>query len=486
MPFDFFTAPGAAANADFTRDAALALTATALQGADDGELYLEHTAIESLVWSDGKLKDASFHVDQGFGLRAVAGEFTAYAHGNSLTLPALKQAAATVGAARAGYSGSADLSFGLSAGSARPANPALYQAADPTGASGGAPLEAKIALLQEIDAYIRAAEPLAKQVSVSLASEYKLVSILRPGNDPIDDARPLTRINVTVLLKKGERQESGSHGYGGREPLAGYIAAARWKQAADDAIRQARVNLESVDAPAGEQTVVLANGWPGVLFHEAVGHGLEGDFIRKGTSMFSGKVGTQVAARGVTVIDDGTIAGRRGSLTVDDEGTPTQRNVLIEDGILKGFMQDRLNARLMQQQPTGNGRRESYASQPMPRMTNTFLDNGERDPAEIIASVKDGIYATSFGGGSVDITSGRFVFSMTEAYKIENGKLGAPLKGATLIGNGTETLHRISMIGNDLALDNGIGTCGKNGQGVPAGIGQPTLRLDGMTVGGAG
>ena len=404
---------------NFDRDAALATTAAALKGADDGELYLEHTVTESLVWSDGKLKDASFHVDQGFGLRAMAGEFTAYAHSNSLTLPALKQAADTVGAARAGHSGSLD----LSSGSTVPVNRALYAAVDPTGA---VPLEQKIALLQQIDAYVRAAEPLAKQVSVSLASEYKLVSILRPGNDEITDARPLTRINVNVMLKKGERQESGTHGYGGREPLAGYITESRWKNAADDAIRQARVNLESVAAPAGEHTVVLANGWPGVLFHEAVGHGLEGDFIRKGTSIFSGKVGTQVAAKGVTVIDDGTLTGRRGSLTVDDEGTPTQRNVLIEDGILKGFMQDRLNARLMQQQPTGNGRRESYASQPMPRMTNTFLDNGERDPAEIITSVKDGIYAISFGGGSVDITSGRFVFSMTEAYKIENGKIGAP------------------------------------------------------------
>lgn len=473
MPHDFF-------HADFERDAALTITAQALRGADDGELYLEHTAYESFVWTDGRLKDASFHVDQGFGLRAVAGEFTAYAHGNSLTLPALRAAAATVGSARAGYSGSTDVS--AMADAPRTAAAPLYGAADPTGA---VPLEAKIALLAEIDAYVRAAEPLVRQVSVSLATEYKLVSILRPGSDGIDDARPLSRLNITVTLKRGDRTEEGSFGFGGREALAGYIAQDRWRHAADQALRQARVNLDSVAAPAGEQTVVLANGWAGVLFHEAVGHGLEGDFIRKGTSMFSGKVGTQVAAKGVTVIDDGSLAGRRGSLTVDDEGTPTQRNVLIEDGILKGFMQDRLNARLMQQQPTGNGRRESYASMPMPRMTNTFLDNGKSDPQEIIASVKDGIYAVDFGGGSVDITSGRFVFSMTEAYKIENGKLTAPLKGATLIGSGADTLHRISMIGNDLDLDRGIATCGKEGQGVPAGVGQPTLRLDGMTVGGA-
>lgn len=471
MSFFFFEK-----NGDFTAKAAESLVSEALQGADDGELYLEHTVSENLVWTDGKLRTASYDVDQGFGLRAVAGEFTAYAHASDLSLKALKQAANTVTTARAGYNGHLSLPASGRAAS-------LYPAASPIDAMA---LADKIALLQKIDAYVRQKDSEVVQVAVTLATEYKQIAIVRPDADPLQDARPLSRLNITVTVRHGERTEEGSHGLGGREVLSTYLTDTKWQQMADFALRQARVNLTSIPAPAGQMSVVLGPGWPGVLFHEAVGHGLEGDFNRKGVSMFSGKIGSRVAAPGVTVVDEGNIAGRRGSLSFDDEGTPTQRNVLIEDGILKGYMQDRMNARLMQMAPTGNGRRESYASMPMPRMTNTFLDNGDRDPAEILASVKDGIYATDFGGGQVDIVSGKFVFEMKEAYRIENGRIGAPLKGATLIGSGHESLHHISMIGNDLALDNGIGTCGKGGQSVPAGIGQPTLRIDNMTVGGAG
>lgn len=471
MSFDFFAAAG-----DFTLPAVQSLTAEALQGADDGELYLEHTLNETLVWTDGKLRTASYNVDQGFGLRAVAGEFTAYAHSSTMSLAALKQATQTVTAARAGYNG--HLALPPAAG-----HSALYPATSPLEAAA---LADKIALLQRIDAYIRGADDKVSQVSATLATEYKVVSIVRPDMNPLQDERPLSRLTLTVTLKSGDRVEEGAQSVGGRTALGGYIEESVWKNLADQALRQARVALTSIPAPAGEMSVVLGPGWPGVLFHEAVGHGLEGDFNRKGVSMFSGKIGSRVAAPGVTVVDEGSIAGRRGSLSFDDEGTPTQRNVLIEDGILKGYMQDRMNARLMQMAPTGNGRRESYASMPMPRMTNTFLENGTADPAEILASVQNGIYATDFGGGQVDIVSGKFVFEMKEAYKIENGKIGAPVKGATLIGSGHESLHHISMIGNDLALDPGIGTCGKGGQSVPAGIGQPTIRIDNMTVGGAG
>ena len=315
---------------------------------------------------------------------------------------------------------------------------------------------------------------------------WQVVEILRPDGESYRDIRPLVRVNISVVAGQGDRQESGSKGYGGREGYARFIETKAWREAADGAIREALVNLESVPAPAGEMDVVLGAGWPGVMLHEAVGHGLEGDFNRKQTSAFAGLMGQQVAAKGVTVVDDGTMASRRGSLSIDDEGTPTNRTVLIEDGILVGYMQDRQNARLMNMKPTGNGRRQSYAHVPMPRMTNTYMLAGQRDPAEILASVKNGIYAANFGGGQVDITSGKYVFQCTEAYKIENGKLGAPLKGAMLIGNGPTDLHRITMIGNDLALDTGIGTCGKNGQGVPVGVGQPTLRMEAITVGGTG
>ena len=341
-------------------------------------------------------------------------------------------------------------------------------------------------MLETIDAYARAKDPRVRQVTASIAATWQVVEILRADGETYRDIRPLVRLNVSVVAGDGDRQESGSYGFGGREGYARFIETHSWQGAVDEAVRQALVNLGSVPAPAGEMDVVLGSGWPGVMLHEAVGHGLEGDFNRKKTSAFAGLMGQQVAAKGVTVVDDGTMQARRGSLSIDDEGTPTNRTVLIEDGILVGYMQDRQNARLMGMKPTGNGRRESHAHVPMPRMTNTAMLAGSHDPQEIIASVKNGIYAVSFGGGQVDITSGKYVFQCTEAYKIENGKVGHPVKGAMLIGNGPTDLHRISMIGNDFALDPGIGTCGKNGQGVPVGVGQPTLRMDRITVGGTG
>jgi len=362
-------------------------------------------------------------------------------------------------------------------------NVKLYSDENPLATPG---FDAKVKLLETIDAYARQKDARVRQVTASLAASWQIVEIVRPDGETYRDIRPLVRVNVSVVAGNGDRQESGSHGYGGREGYDHFIQTNAWQDAVEQAVRQALINLESVPAPAGEMDVVLGPGWPGVMLHEAVGHGLEGDFNRKQTSAFAGLMGKQVAAKGVTVVDDGTMSDRRGSLSIDDEGTPTNRTVLIEDGILVGYMQDRQNARLMGMKPTGNGRRESHAHVPMPRMTNTYMISGGRDPAEILASVKNGIYAVNFGGGQVDITSGKYVFQVTEAYKIENGKLGAPLKGAMLIGNGPTDLHRITMIGNDLKLDTGIGTCGKNGQGVPVGVGQPTLRMDRITVGGTG
>jgi TldD protein len=446
----------------------------ALRGADDGELYLEYAQSESFVFDDGRLKKATFDTSQGFGLRAVCGESTGYAHATEMSEAALKRAASAVRAAAAGHGGVMD---------AAPArtNARLYPADDPI---GGVPFERKIALVKEIDAYLRAKDARVRQVSCSLFGEYRTIEIVRAGGERYTDIRPLVRLNVSVVAEENGRQEHGYCGGGGRAAYAAYVAPDYWRRAADEALREAMVNLSSVPAPAGETTVVLGPGWPGILLHEAVGHGLEGDFNRKKTSAFSGRIGERVAAPGVTVIDDGTIPNRRGSLTVDDEGTPTTRTVLIEDGILKGYMQDRQNARLMGTNPTGNGRRESFAAMPMPRMTNTFMPAGDKDPAEILASVKKGIYAANFGGGQVDITSGKFVFSCTEAYLVEDGKIGRPIKGATLIGSGPDVLTRVAMIGNDLKLDTGVGTCGKAGQSVPVGVGLPTLRLDGITVGG--
>ena len=462
--------------ANLDRDAVRNEMARGLQGADDGELFLEYSQTEALMFDNGRLKQATYDTSQGFGLRAVKDDAVGYAHSSDVSLPALIRAADAVSAVRSGYSGS------FAAAPPR-SNIRLYSDDNPLDAPG---FESKVKLLAEIDAYLRDKDPRVRQVTVSMAATWQVVEILRPDGESYRDIRPLVRVNVSVVAGQGDRQESGSKGYGGREGYARFIETKSWREAADGALREALVNLESVPAPAGEMDVVLGSGWPGVMLHEAVGHGLEGDFNRKKTSAFAGLLGRQVAAKGVTVVDDGTIASRRGSLSIDDEGTPTNRTVLIEDGVLVGYMQDRQNARLMNMKPTGNGRRQGYAHVPMPRMTNTYMLPGERDPAEIIASVKNGVYAANFGGGQVDITSGKYVFQCTEAYKIENGKLGAPLRGAMLIGNGPTDLNRITMIGNDLALDTGIGTCGKQGQGVPVGVGQPTLRMERITVGGTG
>jgi TldD protein len=450
------------------------LVSDAVAGADDGELFLEYRQSESLMLDDGKLKSASFDTAQGFGLRAVAGETTGYAHASELSEAAIERAGETVKTVAQGHGGTL-------AEPPQGTNRSLYSDANPLPALG---FEEKVKLLGEMDAYARAKDARVRQVSASLAGSWQAVQIVRAGGERVADIRPLVRLNVSVVCEQDGRMESGSHGLGGRVDYSGVVDEATWKGAVDEALRQALVNLESVPAPAGEMTVVLGPGWPGILLHEAIGHGLEGDFNRKKTSAFAGLLGERVAAPGVTVVDDGTLPDRRGSLTVDDEGTPSGYNVLIEDGILKGYMQDRMNARLMGVKPTGNGRRESYAHNPMPRMTNTVMLAGDKDPAEILASVDTGLYAVNFGGGQVDITSGKFVFSCTEAYKIENGKVGAPVKGATLIGNGPDCLTKVAMIGNDMALDPGVGTCGKDGQGVPVGVGQPTLRLDGLTVGG--
>jgi len=450
------------------------IAADALVHADDGELFLEYSQSESLAWDDGRLKSASFDTSQGFGLRAVVDEMQGYAHAADLSEPAMRRAAETVKAVQAGYGGNIQASpVGT--------NRQLYIDRNPLGIE---PFEIKVKLLADLDAYARAKDPRVRQVMASVAGSWQAVSIIRPDGHRMADIRPMVRLNVTVMVGEGDRQETGSYGTGGRRTYAEFFDPATWRGAVDKALREALVNLESIPAPAGEMTVVLGPGWPGVMLHEAIGHGLEGDFNRKKTSAFAGLMGQRVAAPGVTVVDDGTIENRRGSLTIDDEGTPSNCTPLIEDGILVGYMQDRLNARLMNMRPTGNGRRQSYAHAPMPRMTNTYMLAGQRDPEEILASVKRGIYAVNFGGGQVDITSGKYVFSMTEAYLVEDGKLGPALKGATLIGNGPEDLKKISMIGNDLRLDDGVGTCGKDGQGVPVGVGQPTLRMDGITVGG--
>jgi TldD protein len=445
-----------------------------LSGMDDGELFLEYSLSEALSFDDGKLKSASFDTAQGFGLRAISGDVTGYAHAGELNEAAIKRAGETVRAVRQGHGGTL-------AEAPRGTNRQLYTDANPLNAVA---FEDKVRLLTEIDAYARAKDPRVRQVSCYLSGEWRAVQIIRPDGVRVGDIRPLVRLSVSVVVGDGDRLETGSAGAGGRTLYDAYIDPAHWRNQVDEALREALVNLGSVPAPAGEMTVVLGNGWPGVMLHEAIGHGLEGDFNRKGTSAFSGRMGERIAAPGVTVVDDGTLPDRRGSLTVDDEGTPSGRTVLIEDGILKGYMQDRMNARLMGMAPTGNGRRQSFAHNPMPRMTNTYMLAGTHEPEEILRSVKRGLYAANFGGGQVDITSGKFVFTASEAYLIEDGKIGPAVKGATLIGNGPDALTRISMIGNDLKLDDGIGVCGKDGQGVPVGVGQPTLRMDGLTVGG--
>ncbi|CAH2604217.1 metalloprotease TldD [Rhodovastum atsumiense] len=460
--------------ATLDRDTAGRMVAQAMAGRDDGELFLEYEETESISLDDGRIRSAGFDTTLGFGLRAVAGEATGYAHSGELSEDALKRAAATVAAVAAGHSGTA-------AEAPRASNARLYSDANPLSSMD---FGQRTTLLSELDAYARGRDPRVKQVMASVSGSWQAVQIIRADGRRVADLRPLVRMNVSVVVEQNGRRETGSFGCGGRFGYDRVLGAEAWRAAVDEALRQALVNLDSVPAPAGEMEVVLGPGWPGILLHEAIGHGLEGDFNRKKTSAFAGLLGQRIAAPGVTVVDDGTLPDRRGSLTVDDEGTPTSRTVLIEDGYLREFMQDRLNARLMGVRATGNGRRQSYAHAPMPRMTNTIMLSGPHTPEEMIRSVKRGLYAVNFGGGQVDITSGKFVFSASEAYLIEDGKVTTPVKGATLIGNGPDSLTKVEMIGNDMALDPGIGTCGKNGQGVPVGVGQPTLKLKGLTVGG--
>jgi TldD protein len=453
---------------------ALSLLRQATAGAEDGELFLERRRGENLVLDDGRIRTASYDASEGFGLRAVKGEVAGYAHSTEISESALRRAVET-----------ARLAVGDGGGVMAPAPPGtnrhLYADADPM---ADASFAAKIDMLREIDAYARAADRRVVQVTASVAAGLQEVEILRPEGLRLSDIRPMARLNVSVILEESGRRETGSMGGGGRFGLAALMDPARWKPMVDEALRIARVNLGAVAAPAGMMDVVLGPGWPGILLHEAIGHGLEGDFNRKGTSAFAGLMGQRIAAPGVTVLDDGTLPDRRGSITFDDEGTPSGRTVLIEDGILVGYMQDRQNARLMGVTPTGNGRRESFAHIPMPRMTNTYMLSGPDDPAGVLADLKDGIWAVGFGGGQVDITNGKFVFSCTEAYRVRNGKVGEALKGATLIGDGATALKGIRAVGNDMALDPGIGTCGKAGQWVPVGVGQPTLLIGGLTVGG--
>ncbi|MAB06791.1 MAG: metalloprotease TldD [Rhodobacteraceae bacterium] len=456
-------------------DRALAQLRASLDGAEDGELFLERRRAEALVLDDGRIRTASYDASEGFGLRAVKGEVTGYAHATELSETAIQRASET-----------ARLAVGDGGGVLAPppagTNRKLYSDADPI---AGQAFPVKIDTLREIDAYARELDRRVVQVTATIAASCQEVAILRPEGTLVTDIRPMTRVTVSVIVEENGIREQGSASGGGRFALDGLIAPADWQAKAREALRIALVNLSAEPAPAGVMDIVLGPGWPGILLHEAVGHGLEGDFNRKGSSAFAGLMGRRVAAPGVTVLDDGTIPGRRGSITVDDEGTPSGKNVLIEDGILVGYMQDRQNARLMGVEPTGNGRRESYAHAPMPRMTNTYMLGGDVAPGDIVADLKDGIWATGFGGGQVDITNGKFVFSCTEAYRVKNGKVGAPVKGATLIGDGATALQHIRAIGNDMALDPGMGNCGKQGQWVPVGVGQPTVMIGGLTVGGA-
>jgi TldD protein len=457
------------------QETALALLREATAGADDGELFLERKRSEVIAFDDGRVKTASYDASEGFGLRAVRGETAGYAHATTIDEHALRRAVAT-----------ARLAVGDGGGTiaAAPAgtNRKLYSDADPM---LQATFPAKIDILKEIDAYVRGLDARVVQVTASLAASHQEVLILRPEGHLVTDTRPMARINIGVIIEQDGRRESGSMGGGGRAGLTGLLDPEHWQAVAREALRIAVVNLDAVPAPAGVMDVVLGPGWPGILLHEAVGHGLEGDFNRKGTSAFAGLMGQQIAAKGVTVLDDGTIPDRRGSISIDDEGTPSAKNTLIEDGVLVGYMQDRQNARLMGVAATGNGRRESYAHAPMPRMTNTYMLSGDAAPEALVSDLKDGIYAVGFGGGQVDITNGKFVFSCTEAYRVRNGVVGEPVKGATLIGDGATALKHIRGIGNDMALDPGIGNCGKAGQWVPVGVGQPSLMIGGLTVGGA-
>ncbi|WP_415921204.1 metalloprotease TldD [Tateyamaria sp. SN6-1] len=467
--------PFAPLDTEIDRQHALDILRAATAGADDGEIFFERVRSESLVFDDGRLKTASYDASKGFGLRAVRGEVAGYAHSTEVTESALRRAAETARLA-VGDGG------GTLADAPQATNKTLYTDDDPI---AGASFAVKVDTLKEIDAFLRDLDSRVVQVSASVSASLQEVEILRPEGLSVRDVRPMTRVNVSVIVEQAGRRESGSAGGGGRIGLDGLIDRADWEAKAREALRVAVVNLDAVPAPAGVMDVVLGPGWPGILLHEAIGHGLEGDFNRKGSSAFAGLMGQRIAAPGVTVLDDGTIPDRRGSISIDDEGTPSGKNVLIEDGILVGYMQDRQNARLMGVPTTGNGRRQSYAHIPMPRMTNTYMLGGDAAPGDIVADLKDGIYAVGFGGGQVDITNGKFVFSCTEAYRVENGKVGAPVKGATLIGDGATALKHIRGIGNDMALDPGMGNCGKAGQWVPVGVGQPTLMIGGLTVGGS-
>jgi TldD protein len=457
------------------RATALAHLREATRGADDGELFLERRRAEGLMFDDGRVKTASYDASEGFGLRAVRGEVTGYAHSSEVTEAALKRAVETARLA-VGAGG------GRLAAGPTPTNRRLYTDADPI---AGASFPVKLDTLREIDAFARDIDARVVQVTASIAASLQEVVILRPDGQDLHDIRPMTRVNVSIIVEQDGRRENGSAGGGGRVGLDGLLDPADWQAKTREALRVALVNLSAEPAPAGMMDVVLGPGWPGILLHEAIGHGLEGDFNRKGSSAFAGLMGQRIAAPGVTVLDDGTIPDRRGSITIDDEGTPSARNILIEDGILVGYMQDRQNARLMGVVPTGNGRRESYAHAPMPRMTNTYMLGGTATPGDLVAELKDGIYAVGFGGGQVDITNGKFVFSCTEAYRVRNGQIGAPVKGATLIGDGATALQQIRGLGNDMTLDPGMGNCGKQGQWVPVGVGQPTVLMGGLTVGGS-
>ena len=466
---------------DIGRDQVSSMVQKALHGSDDGELFFETTPSESFLFDDGRLKNANFDISSGFGSRLVSGDITGYANSTILNKQSIKSSLDAIQTARNGKDIFISERKHLVKESSADIKKSLYSESNPLNSIS---FDEKIKLVKNIDEFLRCYDNRVQQVSVSLSGNFQSIMIFNKEGEIVTDERPLVRLNISVIVNNGKRQESGSYGTGGRWDYTRLNSKDFYQNAAKKALSQALTNLDSIDTPAGEMTVILASGWPGVLLHEAVGHGLEGDFNRKGTSAFSNMMGQKVADEQVTVIDNGTIPDRRGSLNIDDEGTSTQETVLIENGILKGYLQDNMNARLMNEQPTGNGRRESFMHQPMPRMTNTYMTNGKYEPDEIIKSVKKGLYMVNFGGGQVDITSGKFVFSCTEGYEIENGKICSPIKGATLIGDGPKALNKIKMVGNDSSLDDGIGTCGKAGQSVPVGVGQPTLRIDEITVGG--
>ena len=459
---------------DLVRKDAENIVSDTLKNCDDGELYLEDSKSESIVLDDNKIKSSNYSSDLGFGFRAVSEEVVAYSYSNEISKESLKNSAENLQSTLKSIKGTYKSEIPKS-------NKKFYNDINPIEQKT---LNSKLEVLNKVNDYLRKKDGAVKQVTANFLGEHKSIEIIRSGGEAITDIRPLIRFNVSVMLEKNGRKETGVYGIGGRQSYDDYLKNDNWKSVCEEAFRIASVNLESKPAPAGEMKVVLGPGWPAILIHEAIGHGLEGDFNRKKTSAFHNLMGQKVASEGVTIVDDGTIDNRRGSLTIDDEGTPTEKTVLIENGKLVGYMHDRLNARLMGTKSTGNGRRQSYAHQPMPRMRNTIMVSGDKDPAEILESTKNGIFAKSFAGGQVDITNGKFVFSANEAYKIENGKITTPVKGATLIGSGFEVLKKVSMIGNNMELDPGIGTCGKNGQGVPVGVGQPTLKIDGLTVGG--